>query len=173
MTMDKRRKKIDQDVERALRDAFDKDIAGNNLTIPAALKAMRRISCLTQAEFAEHRGVSLVTLKQLESGKGNPKVETINKVAEIFALQLGFVKKPRPVAHGAESANREACLTRLLRIKNQAILVFGEERKALAWLATRNIVLGDTPFAVIEAEGDRGVDLVNRLLSAIAYGGVV
>ena len=167
--MDKRRKRIDDDVERALRDAFDKNIAGNKLSIPGALKAMRRMSLLTQAEFAKHRGVSLVTLKLLESGKGNPKVETINKVAEIFGLQLGFVKKPRPAD---EKASNEARLASLLRIKQQAILVFGEERKALAWLATRNIVLGDTPFAVIEAAGARGAALVSQILSAIAYGAV-
>ena len=171
--MDKRRKKIDMDVERALRDAFDKDIAGNKLSIPGAVKAMRRISRLTQAEFAKHRGISLVTLKDIESGQNNPKVETLNRIADIFGLELGFVKRPQPVAPGTESEIREARLTRLLRIKSQAILVFGEERKALTWLATRNIVLGNTPFAVIEDEGDRGADLVNRLLSAIAYGTIV
>ena len=60
----------DMDVERALRDAFDKDIAGNKLSIPGAVKAMRRISRLTQAEFAKHRGISLVTLKEIESTYG-------------------------------------------------------------------------------------------------------
>ena len=170
--MDKRRKRIDDHVERALRDAFDKNIAGNRLSIPGALKAMRRMSRLTQAEFAKHRGVSLPTLKQIESGKGNPKVETINKVAEIFGLQLGFVKKPRPVAPGVESANREARLALLLEVKNQAEAVFGDEMKAMAWLGTHNPALGDTPLNVVENEGVRGASLVSKILSAIAYGAV-
>lgn len=93
--MDKRRKKIDDQVERGLRDAFDKNISTHALTISGAVKAMRRISRLTQEEFAKHRGISLPTLKQIESGKGQPKVETLNKVAEIFGLELGFVKKHR------------------------------------------------------------------------------
>lgn len=71
--MDRRRKHIDPEAERALRDAFNKDIASHRLSIAGAIKAMRRLSRLTQAEFAKHRGISLVTLKQLESGKVNEK----------------------------------------------------------------------------------------------------
>ena len=170
--MDKRRKRIDDHVERALRDDFHKDIAENRLSIHGAVKAMRRISRLTQAEFAKHRGISLPTLKLLESGKGNPKVETINKVAEIFGLRLGFVKKPRPVAPIVESANREARLAIMLKVKDQAEAVFGDERKAMAWLGTRNPVLGDKPWNVMENEGARGAALVSKILSAIAYGAV-
>ncbi len=91
--MDRRRKHIDPEAERALRDAFNKDIASHRLSIAGAIKAMRRLSRLTQAEFAKHRG--LVTLKQLESGKGQPKVETLNKVGEIFGLEVAFVPKSK------------------------------------------------------------------------------
>ncbi|MDP1985096.1 MAG: helix-turn-helix transcriptional regulator [Sulfuritalea sp.] len=93
--MDRRRKHIDPEVERALRDAFNKDIASHRLSIAGAIKAMRRLSRLTQAEFAKHRGISLVTLKQLESGKGQPKVETLNKVGAIFGLEVAFVQKSK------------------------------------------------------------------------------
>jgi DNA-binding XRE family transcriptional regulator len=93
--MDRRRKHIDPEAERALRDAFNKDIASHRLSIAGAIKAMRRLSRLTQAEFAKHRGISLVTLKQLESGKGQPKVETLNKVGEIFGLEVAFVPKSK------------------------------------------------------------------------------
>ena len=168
--MDKRRKRIDDHVERVLRDDFHKAIAENRLSIHGAVKAMRRISRLTQAEFAKHRGISLVTLKQIESGNGNPKIGTLNQIAEIFGLQLGFVKKTR---QADEKAGNEARLATLLRIKQHAVLVFGEESKAMGWLATRNIVLGNTPLAVIESEGARGAALVSQILFAIAYGGVV
>lgn len=91
--MDRRRKNISIAEERALRDAFYQDIVNHRLTIPQAVKTMRRLSRLTQPEFAKHRGISLPTLKQLESGQGHPKVETLNKVAEIFGLEVAFVPK--------------------------------------------------------------------------------
>ena len=50
---------------------------------------------LTQAEFAEHRGISLATLKQIEAGKANPNMETLNRIASIFGLEAGFRRKPR------------------------------------------------------------------------------
>ena len=93
--MDRRRKNIDPDAERALRDKFSQDIAHGRLSIPEAVKVMRRLSRLTQAEFAVHRGISLGTLKEIESGRGVQKIETINKIGDIFGLELGFVRKSR------------------------------------------------------------------------------
>lgn len=93
--MDRRRKHVDPEAERALRERFYQDITNNRLSITEAVKIMRRLSRLTQVEFAEHRGISLVTLKQIESGKGQHKVETLNKIAEIFGLEIGFIPRRR------------------------------------------------------------------------------
>jgi DNA-binding transcriptional regulator YiaG len=90
---DKRRKPYDPDAERPLRDAFEQDIATNSLSIPQTIRAMRRLSRLTQPEFAKHRGISIGTLKDLESGRANPTVETLNQIAGIFGLEVGFVRK--------------------------------------------------------------------------------
>jgi DNA-binding XRE family transcriptional regulator len=91
--MDKRRKVIDRDVERAVRQKFYEDIDTNALNLAQAVKAMRRVSRLTQIEFAAHRGIGLKTLKQIEAGEGNPSVETLNKIGEIFGVEIGFVRK--------------------------------------------------------------------------------
>lgn len=96
--MDRRRKHIDPEVERQLRDDFYKGIANHQLSIAAAIKAMRRLSRLTLEEFATHRGISVGTLKQLESGKGQPKVETLNKIGDVFGLEVAFVPKKK-VSH--------------------------------------------------------------------------
>jgi DNA-binding phage protein len=70
----------------------------NDISIPEAVRLMQRISRLTQPEFAEHRGVSTQALRQIISGKGNPTVDTLNKIAGIFGLEVGFVpKKPRRI----------------------------------------------------------------------------
>lgn len=91
--MDKRRKNVDQDAERELRGRFYADIGAGKLTISEAVKAMRRISRLTQQEFAAHRGISLGALKQIEAGEGNPKVETLLKIGSIFGVEVGFIPK--------------------------------------------------------------------------------
>lgn len=103
--MDKRRKHIDSDAERAMRERFYEDIKSGALSVPAAIKAMRRISRLTQPEFAKHRGISLGALKQLEAGEGNPKVETLEKIAKVFGLEIGFVLRRKGETQSSSSAS--------------------------------------------------------------------
>ena len=93
--MDKRKKHIDRDAERAFRDQFYQDIQNGTLSIAQAVKAMRKMSRLTQAEFAAHRGISLPTLKHIERGTGSPKTATLVKIADIFGLDVGFVVRKR------------------------------------------------------------------------------
>lgn len=84
---------------RVMRDRFAADIAAGTLEIGPAVKRMREISGLTQEQFAKHRRVSLLTLKRVESGAGNPTVVTLTRIASIFGLKLAFVhKNPEAVA---------------------------------------------------------------------------
>lgn len=61
------------------------------MTIAEAMKAMREMTGLTQAEFAAHRGVSRRVIQDIERGAGNPTVESLNSIAKLFGLQVGFV----------------------------------------------------------------------------------
>ena len=69
---------------------FYASIRKGELSIAEAVVAMRKMSQLTQPEFAKHRGISVQALRQIESGIGNPTVETLNKIAAIFTVQVGF-----------------------------------------------------------------------------------
>lgn len=89
--MDKRVKHIDRDKERALRDEFYAKVSTGVLTVGQAVAAMRRLSRLTQPEFAAHRGISVQALRQIEADKANPTLETLEKIARIFGLKVGFV----------------------------------------------------------------------------------
>lgn len=60
---------------------------------------------------------------------------------------------------------------RLAEIKTLAIETFGSESKANHWLNSANLTLGDTPMSL--AKSENGAVEVKRVLSAIAYGGVV
>ena len=65
----------------------------NPMPIAAAVKRMRKISGLNQAEFAKHRDISLASLRMIEQGVGNPSVKTLNKIAEVFGMEIGFTRK--------------------------------------------------------------------------------
>ncbi|MES2935452.1 MAG: helix-turn-helix transcriptional regulator [Pseudomonadota bacterium] len=90
--MDKRRKPIDKDLIRQQRDELDAAIARGELSLQEALKRMRKISRLTQVEFAAHRGVSVKVIKEIERGIANPTVNTLNQIGSIFGLRVGFVR---------------------------------------------------------------------------------
>lgn len=59
------------------------------------LKNRREELGVTQNHLAELAGVGLRTLKEIESGKGNPTFETLNKLAEVLGMEMKLeVKKP-------------------------------------------------------------------------------
>lgn len=95
--MDRRRKPVDREILQQQRAAFYEAIGRGELTLQEAVKRMRALSRLTQQEFADHRGVSVKVIKEIERGVGNPTVNTLNQIAAIFGLEVAFVPKiPRP-----------------------------------------------------------------------------
>jgi len=52
------------------------------------IKARREMLQVNQEMLAELSGVSLRALKQFESGKGNPTLKTISKLADALGLEL-------------------------------------------------------------------------------------
>lgn len=91
-SVDKRlRRPLAPELARAQREAFYQAVQTGQLSVGEAVAAMRKISRLTQEEFAQHRGISVQALRQIEQGIGNPTVETLNKVASVFGLRVGFV----------------------------------------------------------------------------------
>ena len=83
----------DREAVRHLRDALYRGLRDGELSLGEAVRQMQRLSGLTQPEFARHRGVSVQALRQVIAGKGNPTVETLNKIAAVFGLQVGFVPR--------------------------------------------------------------------------------
>ncbi|SEL14838.1 transcriptional regulator [Pseudoxanthomonas sp. GM95] len=79
---------------RQLRDALSEDIEAGRLDIPEAVRRMRNVTGMTQVEFAKKLGIAELTLKQIERGKGNPTLATLQSLGKIFGLSVGFVKMP-------------------------------------------------------------------------------
>lgn len=57
------------------------------------LKARREMLKVTQETLAELSGVGLRTLKQFESGKGNPTLLTLQKLADVLGMEVCFQLK--------------------------------------------------------------------------------
>ncbi len=53
-----------------------------------AIKERRENLKVNQEELAKLSGVGLRTLKQFESGKGNPNLKTIQKMANVLGLEI-------------------------------------------------------------------------------------
>lgn len=52
------------------------------------VKERRENLKVNQENLAKLSGVGLRTLKQFESGKGNPTLQTIQKIAEVLGLEV-------------------------------------------------------------------------------------
>ena len=52
------------------------------------IKERRENLKVNQENLAKHSGVGLRTLKQFESGKGNPTLQTIQKIANVLGLEV-------------------------------------------------------------------------------------
>jgi transcriptional regulator with XRE-family HTH domain len=57
------------------------------------IKERREIMQITQETLAELSGVGLRTLKQFESGKGNPTLLTIHKLANVLGMEISLKVK--------------------------------------------------------------------------------
>ncbi|AIY12115.1 helix-turn-helix domain-containing protein [Cellulophaga baltica] len=58
-----------------------------------AIKTRRDNLDVTQEMLADLSGVGLRTLKQFESGKGNPTLETLQKLGNALGMELTFTIK--------------------------------------------------------------------------------
>lgn len=57
-------------------------------TLIQTIKQRREILQVSQETLAELAGVGLRTLKQLESGNGNPTLLTLQKIADVLGMEV-------------------------------------------------------------------------------------
>ena len=69
-------------------------LASGEITIGEATKRMRKIVGLTQKDYAEKvLKIYPRVLMEIEKDRGNPTLETLEKIGKPFGLKIGFVKK--------------------------------------------------------------------------------
>lgn len=54
------------------------------------MKSRRKTLSISQLDLAEMAEVSLATVKDIERGKGNPSLATVNKIIEILGMEMIF-----------------------------------------------------------------------------------
>lgn len=54
------------------------------------MKQRRDTLCLSQQDLAEIAGISLATVKDIERGKGNPSLATINKILDVLGMEITY-----------------------------------------------------------------------------------
>jgi transcriptional regulator with XRE-family HTH domain len=81
------------------------------------LKYRREQLGVAQEQLSELADVALRTVKELDSGKGNPTVSTLIKLADVLGMELKLeVKKPRNFKMRKAKVYRNACPKILLFI---------------------------------------------------------
>lgn len=67
--------------------------AAGELRFPEAVVEIRKSLGLTQEQFAAITGNTKRQVLEIETGKANPTVETLERIAQLFGFTLGFVPK--------------------------------------------------------------------------------
>ena len=52
------------------------------------IKERRSLLGITQQDLADISGVGLRTIKEIETGKGNPSVNTLSKILDVLGMDL-------------------------------------------------------------------------------------
>ena len=60
------------------------------MDLKEVMKSRRKTLSISQLDLAEMAEVSLATVKDIERGKGNPSLATINKIIEVLGMEMIF-----------------------------------------------------------------------------------
>ena len=58
------------------------------MDIAADIKKRRTRLSISQQDLAEFAGVGIATVKDIERGKGNPSLQTLQKLLEVLGLEM-------------------------------------------------------------------------------------
>lgn len=79
--------------KQARREDVRNRAAAGELRFPEAIRDIRHSLGLSQIDFASRFGLTRRQLIELEKGKANPTLETLEKIGRVFGFTVGFVMK--------------------------------------------------------------------------------
>ena len=60
------------------------------MDIVKVIKAQRKKLHISQKDLAEMADVSIATVKQIEAGRGNPSLSTVESIMEVLGMELRY-----------------------------------------------------------------------------------
>ena len=60
------------------------------MDLKEVMKSRRKTLSISQLDLAGMAEVSLATVKDIERGKGNPSLATVNKIIEVLGMEIIF-----------------------------------------------------------------------------------
>lgn len=67
--------------------------ASGELRLPDAVVEIRKSLGLTQEQFSSITGITKRQVAEIETGKANPTIETLNRIGQLFGFSVGFVPR--------------------------------------------------------------------------------
>ncbi|MCS4089224.1 helix-turn-helix domain-containing protein [Rhizobium sp. BK176] len=100
-------KKPTKEEVRENRSRLSERAATGELRFPSAVVEIRKSLGLTQAQFSTIAGITKRQVLEIETGKANPTIETLERIARLFGFTVGFVpKEPASIRQSSSSAPR-------------------------------------------------------------------
>jgi DNA-binding XRE family transcriptional regulator len=92
-----KRRRLSSEVLEERRAALRQSLREGRLSVGEAVREMRRLTGLTQKEYAENVvGVFPRVLMDIERGTANPTLETLERLAKPWGWKVSFVPPPDP-----------------------------------------------------------------------------
>lgn len=82
------------------RQAVEDVLAHPEWSLRDAVRHLKKTLRLTSAEMARLAGLSTRTLQDIEQGRSDGTVQTMNRILGVLDLKLGVVRKQRPADEG-------------------------------------------------------------------------
>lgn len=60
------------------------------MDIEKVVKAQRKKLHISQKDLAEMADVSIATVKQIEAGRGNPSLSTVESIMEVLGMEVRY-----------------------------------------------------------------------------------
>lgn len=120
-------RKLQECERRKVKEEITEKLASGTITLGEGLRLMRLAAGMTQAQYAEMTGVDLRILAAVEKGKGNPRLDTLQKLGSPYGLMVSFVKPQ------VERTKRSPILEERLNTTNN----HAEDLRRIASLLTR------------------------------------
>ncbi|MEI6703940.1 MAG: helix-turn-helix transcriptional regulator [Deltaproteobacteria bacterium] len=86
-------RRLSEEKRREFRSTITERLAGGEYTLGEAVRIMRLAAGLTQKQYATMTGVDIRVLAGIERGEGNPRLDTLEKLAQPYGFVVSFIHR--------------------------------------------------------------------------------